>query len=272
MRRALGTVCLCVACLSFGALALRAFAAEPSPKGNGALDPNDPLLKALEQVQQEVDALRRESGAGMARPKSSGGGMAGPSMPAPNLPSPGMPRTVTKGTPRAAPLVSGGGPAPQGREIGPAPRSIATPRTLPPATKETTPIWSFQPLKAPAVPQPSDTVSPGNTVWPRDDVDRFVLARLEAAKITPNPEADAAALCRRVTFDLTGLPPKRNSRRSSRPRIATKPTRRWSIGCSRPPGSASVGLGTGSTSYATPIASVAPGMLRSPTRGAIATM
>ncbi|MBA4020196.1 MAG: hypothetical protein C0483_23800 [Pirellula sp.] len=196
MRPALGITIVCV-----GALALRAFAAEPPPKGNGALDPNDPLLKALEQVQQEVDALRRESGAGMGSPKSYGGGMVAPSMPAPNMSSPGMPRTVTKGTPRAAPLFPGGGPAPQGREIGPAPRSIATPRALPPATRETTPIWSFQPLKAPAVPQPTDTA------WPRDDVDRFLLTRLETAKITPNPEADAAALCRRVTFDLTGLPP-----------------------------------------------------------------
>ena len=197
MRRAWAIVIICV-----GALVLRATAAEPPPQA--ALDPNDPLLKALEQVRQEVDALRRESGAGMGRPA--------PSMSAPGM-SPDMPRTVIKGTPRAAPTTPGGGPAPQGREIGPAPRSIAAPRALPPATKETTPIWSFQPLQAPAVPRPTDTASsgnttsPGNTAWPRDDVDRFLLARLEAAKITPNPEADAAALCRRVTFDLTGLPP-----------------------------------------------------------------
>ena len=197
MRRAWAIVIICV-----GALVLRATAAEPPPQA--ALDPNDPLLKALEQVRQEVDALRRESGAGMGRPA--------PSMSAPGM-SPDMPRTVIKGTPRAAPTTPGGGPAPQGREIGPAPRSIAAPRALPPATKETTPIWSVQPLQAPAVPRPTDTASsgnttsPGNTAWPRDDVDRFLLARLEAAKITPNPEADAAALCRRVTFDLTGLPP-----------------------------------------------------------------
>jgi hypothetical protein len=43
--------------------------------------------------------------------------------------------------------------------------------------------------------------------WCRGDIDRFVLARLEAAGIAPAPEADRVALVRRATFDLTGLPP-----------------------------------------------------------------
>ena len=43
--------------------------------------------------------------------------------------------------------------------------------------------------------------------WPRDEIDVFVLARLEAAGISPSPEADRATLVRRVTLDLTGLPP-----------------------------------------------------------------
>jgi hypothetical protein len=43
--------------------------------------------------------------------------------------------------------------------------------------------------------------------WPRTDVDRFVLAKLESANLKPVGDADRAALLRRVTFDLVGLPP-----------------------------------------------------------------
>ena len=43
--------------------------------------------------------------------------------------------------------------------------------------------------------------------WPRQDLDRFVLARLEAEKLKPSREADRRAWLRRVSFDLTGLPP-----------------------------------------------------------------
>ncbi len=62
-------------------------------------------------------------------------------------------------------------------------------------------FWAFQAPKkhhAPAV-QEND--------WPRDDVDRFLLARLEVADLKPAADADPHTWLRRVTYDLTGLPP-----------------------------------------------------------------
>ncbi len=47
----------------------------------------------------------------------------------------------------------------------------------------------------------------GDESWPQDALDRFVLAKLEAAQLSPADEADRATLLRRVSFDLTGLPP-----------------------------------------------------------------
>jgi mono/diheme cytochrome c family protein len=46
-----------------------------------------------------------------------------------------------------------------------------------------------------------------NAKWPRNSIDHFVLARLEHEKLKPSPEADRAVLLRRVSLDLTGLPP-----------------------------------------------------------------
>jgi mono/diheme cytochrome c family protein len=62
-------------------------------------------------------------------------------------------------------------------------------------------FWSFQPLKAPAVPAPK------NTKWARTDIDRFILARLEKEGLTPAAPADRRTLLRRASLDLTGLPP-----------------------------------------------------------------
>jgi mono/diheme cytochrome c family protein len=61
--------------------------------------------------------------------------------------------------------------------------------------------WAFRPLERPAVPA---LKRPG---WARNPIDAFVLARLEAAGLAPAPPADWRTLLRRVTFDLTGLPP-----------------------------------------------------------------
>lgn len=61
--------------------------------------------------------------------------------------------------------------------------------------------WSFRPVKRPAVPAVKQAG------WIRTPVDAFVLARLEAASLTPSPAAEKLALLRRVHLDLVGLPP-----------------------------------------------------------------
>ena len=61
--------------------------------------------------------------------------------------------------------------------------------------------WAFQPVKNVKPP----TVRKGAVL--RNDVDRFIAARLEKENLTPSPEASLTVLIRRVTFDLTGLPP-----------------------------------------------------------------
>jgi len=74
--------------------------------------------------------------------------------------------------------------------------------------------WAFQPLGNPQPPavQPI-TVQPiaaEGADWCRTPIDAFVLARLQAAGITPAPPADRPTLLRRVWFDLLGLPPGAN--------------------------------------------------------------
>jgi hypothetical protein len=62
-------------------------------------------------------------------------------------------------------------------------------------------FWAFQPPKKVAPPAVRDAA------WPRTDVDRFLLAGLEAKGLQPVADADPHALVRRIYFDLTGLPP-----------------------------------------------------------------
>ncbi len=61
--------------------------------------------------------------------------------------------------------------------------------------------WAFVAPRQPVTPEVADAD------WPRSPLDRFVLERLEQSNLQPAPEADRAALIRRVTLDLTGLPP-----------------------------------------------------------------
>ena len=63
------------------------------------------------------------------------------------------------------------------------------------------PPWSLAPVRKPAAPKVKDVA------WLKDGVDVFILAKLEAAGIAPNADADRATLLRRASFDLTGLPP-----------------------------------------------------------------
>ncbi|MEO7653311.1 MAG: DUF1549 domain-containing protein, partial [Bryobacteraceae bacterium] len=62
--------------------------------------------------------------------------------------------------------------------------------------------WAFVPPRRPSVP----TVS--RTQWVASPIDSFILARLDREKLSPSPEADRTTLLRRLSLDLTGLPPE----------------------------------------------------------------
>src|SRR5687767_11516966 len=61
--------------------------------------------------------------------------------------------------------------------------------------------WSLIPHERPAPPQVN------HKQWPRNAIDAFVLARLEREGLSPSPAADKTTLIRRLSHDLTGLPP-----------------------------------------------------------------
>src|SRR5579859_2275088 len=61
--------------------------------------------------------------------------------------------------------------------------------------------WAF------VAPKPQSLPAVKKSEWPRQPLDRFILARLEKEGLAPSPEADKAALLRRVSLDLIGLPP-----------------------------------------------------------------
>ena len=61
--------------------------------------------------------------------------------------------------------------------------------------------WSFEPILAVELPESS------SSSWPWTDIDRFVVAKYEEHQVSPAPDAELTTLLRRVTYDLTGLPP-----------------------------------------------------------------
>jgi hypothetical protein len=62
-------------------------------------------------------------------------------------------------------------------------------------------FWAYQPPAKPALP------AANNPSWPKNDIDRFVLAKLQEKKLTPVADADRHTVIRRLYFDLIGLPP-----------------------------------------------------------------
>src|SRR5262249_25504501 len=71
----------------------------------------------------------------------------------------------------------------------------------PPKSRPQTQNWAFQPCRRSSIP----TVS--NPNWLRNEIDAFILARLDTERIAPSPEADRMTLIRRLSLDLRGLPP-----------------------------------------------------------------
>ena len=106
--------------------------------------------------------------------------------------------------------------------------------------------WAYQQPRRHSPPAVADAG------WPRNDVDRFLLASLEARGIRPAGDADRATLVRRLHYDLVGL--RRRPRRSPRSSLTRlqPPTRSGSIASWPRPGSESAGAVTGSTWPASP--------------------
>ena len=107
-------------------------------------------------------------------------------------------------------------------------------------------FWAFRPIADPPLPAIKDKA------WPRQPLDRFVLAKREARGLHAVRPADKHALLRRVTFDLTGLPPTPGRDRGvSHAMIRPMPMPGWSIACWPRRTTANAGAGTGSTWPAT---------------------
>jgi mono/diheme cytochrome c family protein len=78
---------------------------------------------------------------------------------------------------------------------------VAKPAPHAPPRSDGKSYWAYQPVRRPAVP------APANPSWIKTPVDAFVSAGLAAHGLSPNPPAERVALIRRLTYDLTGLPP-----------------------------------------------------------------
>ncbi len=126
------------------------------------------------------------------------------------MPAGTNPRSDAPTAPASAPASSstiayaptpGSGNPPDGM----APAESAAWRPLPAKTARFARHWAYQPIADPTVPHLSDAAT--RSGWPRNDIDRFILARLEREGMQPSPEADRRTLLRRAHLDLTGIPP-----------------------------------------------------------------
>lgn len=154
---------------------------------------NDPLLRALRELQREVDQLRDE-----LRGKSPVRKTSVPKTPVEKTstaPGGSMPSRPGNDRPVAP---SGRLPAQSRIRATDLNQVPLTPAAIAPSDSD---HWSFQPISSPKIPHVQ------HDEWCRDDLDRFVLAKLEDAGLESNPDADRYTLLRRVSFDLTGLPP-----------------------------------------------------------------
>ena len=122
--------------------------------------------------------------------------------------------------------------------------------------------WSFR--------KPAKAVIPALTPPTANPIDAFIRARLALAGLKPAPEADRLTLIRRVTLDLTGLPPTPAEVEAFLKDHAPTPTRRSSIACSPRRTSASAGRSTGSTWSASPRRTASNWTPSGPRPGAIA--
>ena len=80
-------------------------------------------------------------------------------------------------------------------------QGAAWPDSAQPTSKDSREHWAFRAPVRPVVPAVKDST------WARNDVDRFILARLEAEGLAPSAPADKVTLLRRLSLDLIGLPP-----------------------------------------------------------------
>jgi hypothetical protein len=85
----------------------------------------------------------------------------------------------------------------------PDPRGGPSGASKPGALADTRASWSLRPIVRPDVP----TSKERGATWARTPIDAFILAGLRGAGLEPAPEADRRTLIRRLSFDLTGLPP-----------------------------------------------------------------
>ncbi len=123
--------------------------------------------------------------------------------------------------------------------------------------------WSYQPLSRPEPPDVREAH------WVRNPIDRFVLFGIEDIGFQHAAEASRIELIRRLTYDLTGLPPSPEQVRAFLNDSAPTPTSSSSTGCSHLPPTASDGRSTGSTSLITPIPTASNSTPTAPTPGGI---